>query len=105
MPSHAWQPFTPRGVAAFAAASLSRLLVGQLIVAALVACGVVWALRVAWWPVIDQAIQQLPATGFIQRGVLNFPAESPQRLAENSHLGLAVDLDGARTAGQSADVD
>jgi hypothetical protein len=37
MPRQAWQPFTPRGVAAFAAASLGRLLLVQGLVAALVA--------------------------------------------------------------------
>lgn len=104
-PAHAWQPFTPRGVAAFGLATFTRVFLVQGAVAVLVGIALIWALRAAWVPVISEAIQKLPETGIIRRGELNFTNESPQRLAENSHLAVVIDLDGTREAGQVADVE
>lgn len=105
MPRHAWQPFTPRGVAAFAGATLTRLVLAQSIVAVIVAVALLWFLRIAWFPVITESIQHLPQTGVIRRGNLQYGAESPERLAANSRLGIAVDLGGTRGAGQVADLE
>jgi hypothetical protein len=104
-PTQAWQPFTPRGIAAFSVATLSRLVAVQLAGAALIVIALLCALQVAWVPVIDDAIQQLPDAGSIRRGELNFGGESPKRLAGNSRFGVAVDLAGTREAGQVADVE
>lgn len=104
-PTQAWQPFTPRGVAAFGLATFTRLFFVQAAVAALVGFTLIWALRAAWVPVISEAIQQLPETGIIRHGQLNFSGPSPQRLAENSHLAVVIDLDGTRAAGHVADVE
>ncbi len=104
-PTQAWQPFTPRGVAAFGLATFTRVFFVQAAVAVLVGVALIWALRAAWVPVINEAIQQLPSTGNIQRGELHFPGESPRRLAENSHLAIVVDLEGTRAAGQVADLE
>ena len=104
-PTQAWQPFTPRGVAAFGLASFMRVFLVQGVVTVLVGIALIWALRAAWVPVISEAIQQLPATGNIQRGELHFPGESPQRLAENSQLAIVVDLEGTRAVGQVADLE
>ncbi len=105
MPTQAWQPFTPRGVAAFAGATLTRLVLVQITVAALVALALLWFLRVAWLPVIADAIQNLPEIGGIQNGELTFGASSPVRLAGNAHLGIVVDVDGVRGPGYIADVE
>jgi hypothetical protein len=91
-PSFAWQPFTPRGIAAFARASLGRLLLVQFITALLVATAVTWFVRNSWFPTISAAIDSLPAQGSIQAGRLNWGAASPQLLAENRFLAIAVDL-------------
>lgn len=104
-PQHAWQPFTPRGVAAFGPATFTRVILVQAAVAALVGFTLIWALRAAWVPVLSEAIQRLPDTGFIRRGELNFSGASPQRLAENSHLAVVIDLDGTREAGHVADIE
>jgi hypothetical protein len=104
-PQHAWQPFTPRGVAAFGFATTNRVLLVQCVVTAFVVIALIWAVRAAWVPVIGEAIQRLPETGHIRRGELVFGGASPQRLAENSQLALIVDLDGTREAGQVADVE
>jgi hypothetical protein len=104
-PPHAWQPFTPRGVAAFGLATFTRVFLVQGIVATLVGFTLIWALRAAWVPVISEAIQQLPDAGEIRRGELSFTNQSPQRLAENSHLAVVIDLDGTREAGHVADVE
>ena len=105
MPRHAWQPFTPRGVAAFAGATLTRLVLVQLIVAAVVVLALLWFLRVAWFPVVTEAIQHLPQAGVIRHGELFYTGESPERLAGNSRLGVTVDLAGTRGAGQVAELE
>src|SRR6185369_12402935 len=88
----AWQPLTPRGVAAFAGAKPGRLLVVQLVFAILAAGAVVWFLEVAWFPAIDEAIRHLPASGEIRAGKLVWTDDTPKRLAEGHFLALAVDL-------------
>jgi hypothetical protein len=88
----AWEPLTPRGVAAFAGASLGRLVLVQFIVALLAGAAVVWLVATAWFPVVRSAIQQLPAEGLIRQGGLHWAGEPSLQLAENRFLGLAVDL-------------
>ncbi|PWU08946.1 MAG: hypothetical protein C5B50_28530 [Verrucomicrobia bacterium] len=91
-PPQAWEPLTPRGVAAFGRASLRRLLLVQLVVAILAAITVVWFLDWFWFPTIAQAIKRLPEQGEIRGGSLAWNGESPRRLAENRFLALALDL-------------
>jgi len=88
----AWQPFTPRGVAAFAQATLRRLLLVQLIVALLVALAVVWFLSDAYFPVLSKVIVQLPADSEVRGGALNWSGDTPTLLAENRFLAVSVDL-------------
>lgn len=87
----AWQPLTPRGVAAFARAPLRWLLLAQFIFALLAASAVVWFLRTAWFPTMRQAIAQLPENGQIRSGRLNWTNASPQLLAEGHFLAFVVD--------------
>lgn len=101
----AWQPLTPRGVAAFAAASLGRVLLVQLLVALLVAGVLSWCLQVNWWPVVTNAIRQLPDQGQIRGGQLDWHGGSPGVLAENRFLALAVDLAHAGNARSPAHVE
>jgi hypothetical protein len=89
----AWQPLTPRGVAAFAHARLDRLLVVQFLVALLTAVAAVWLSHVAYLPTVRDAISRLPAQGEIHAGKLDWHGDSPQRLAAGSFLSFAVDLD------------
>jgi hypothetical protein len=91
-PSFAWQPLTPRGVAAFARASLGRLLLVQFVVALLAAATIVWFLHQAWFPTISQAIDQLPVQGEIRSGSLDWHGNSPARLSEGRFLAITVDL-------------
>ena len=92
-PPVAWQPLTPHGVAAFAHARSGRLFALQFVVAALAAASVIWFLRTAWFPVVTEGIQALPAEGQIRGGVLIWHGESPTPLAERHFLSLVVDLD------------
>ena len=103
-PPQAWQPFTPRGVAAFATGTLTRLVMVQIVVALIVAVAVVLFLRIAWFPVIDEAIQRLPDTGAIYNGELVFTGDSPRRLAENGRLAVVVDVH-STSVGHAADVE
>jgi hypothetical protein len=88
----AWQPLTPRGVAAFAHGSWRRLLAVQLVFALLAAATTVWSLRHTWLPVCEQAIRQLPTQGEIRFGRLDWRGDSPMRLAESPWLTFSVDL-------------
>jgi hypothetical protein len=100
----AWQPLTTRGVAAFARASLGRLLLVQFIVALIAAGSVVWFLHQAWFPAIGDAIRQLPPQGELRSGRLNWQGATPSRLAEGRFLAFVVDLDHTGTARSPAHV-
>jgi hypothetical protein len=88
----AWQPVTPRGVAAFAAASFGRLWVVQLMVAGLGGLCVMWFLNHAWVPVVSESIQQMPSQSGVRHARLSWTGQSPQVLGENRFLAFAVDL-------------
>jgi hypothetical protein len=100
----AWEPFTPRGVAAFARARLGRLLLVQIIVALLAAACVAWFLHDSVFPVIRTAIQNLPATGEIRSAQLDWRGDSPKRLAEGRFLALDVDLEHGGKINSTADL-
>ena len=96
-PSFAWQPITPSGVAAFASARIGRLLILQLIVAGLVAWCVLWFVTTNWFPIVREAIAQLPDQGHILNQQLSIAHPSTQPLAENRFLAIVLDADGAGT--------
>lgn len=89
----AWQPFTPRGIAAFALAPLRRLLLIQFLVALLVAAGVTWFCYDRYVPVISNAIHQLPATSQIRHQQLDWQGATPVMLEENGFLALSVSVE------------
>ncbi len=90
-PVPAWLPVTPRGVAAFAHASLGRLWLVQTVCALLAAGVVTGFLAVDWFPVTAKAIERMPAEGQIYDGALRWAGEAPVRLAENRFLSISVD--------------
>ncbi len=92
-PSFAWEPLTPRGVAAFARASFERLFIVQSIFALLAAAAVVWCLSDGIFPIIGGAIEQLPDMGSIHGGKLDWREDSPVMLAEGKILALSVDVE------------
>ena len=91
-PRFAWEPVTPRGVAAFARASFERLFVVQSIFALLATAAVVWVLANGFFPTAAAAVNQLPDNGDITAGRLNWPGDSPELLAEGHFLAFSVDL-------------
>jgi len=91
----AWQPLTPRGVAAFARAPLRRLLLVQFIFALLAAIAVVWFLRTAWFPTVREAIENLPEKGEMKSGKLEWTGSSPQLLGEGHFVAFVVDTNHA----------
>ena len=88
----AWEPLTPRGVAAFARATSARLWLVQFLVALFVAATVVWFLHDAWFPTVREAITHLPDEGEIRAGKLDWHGDSPRLLAEGTFLAFSVDL-------------
>jgi hypothetical protein len=89
----AWQPLTPRGVAAFAQAPWRRLLLVQFIVALCVALAVAWFVFDRYFPIISNAIARLPAGSEVRYQQLVWRGESPLMLAENRFLALNVDVE------------
>lgn len=100
----AWQPFTPRGVAAFSQATFNRLFLIQLVTALIAAGTVVWFLSSAWVPLIRMAIQALPETGAIENQHLQTPLTGLVPLAASRHLGLVVNVGGVEATDSGADV-
>lgn len=90
----AWQPVTPRGVAAFASARIRRLLWAQFVIAALVTGAVCWFFATAWFPTLKRAIRQLPDTGEITNSVLISPRAASQILAHGRFIAFILDLEG-----------
>jgi hypothetical protein len=100
----AWEPLTTRGVAAFAHARLSRLLLVQFVVAALAATAFVWFLSADCFPTVRGAIRNLPAAGAIRSGRLDWASHTPQLLAEGRFLAFIVDPDHGGQIHSPADV-
>jgi hypothetical protein len=100
----AWEPLTPRGVAAFVRAPLARLLLVQFLVAVLAAIAMNCFFYYGCFPTIDAAIQQLPQQGEIRSGSLNWPGNSPQLLAEGRFIAFDVDLNHSGRIHSTADV-
>ena len=100
----AWEPFTPRGVAAFAHAPLGRLLLVQIIVALLGGVSVACFLGGSVFPVIETAVRNLPATGQIRSARLDWHGDNPKLLAEGRFLALDVDLDHSGKINSTADL-
>jgi hypothetical protein len=102
--SFAWEPLTPRGVAAFAHASFGRLLLVQFVIALIGAASVAWFLDDSVFPVIKTAIQNLPAVGEIRSAKLDWRGDSPKLLAEGRFLALDVDLNHSGKINSTADL-
>jgi hypothetical protein len=100
----AWEPVTPRGVAAFAHATIGRLLLVQFIVALLAAASVAWFLDNACFPTALAAIKKLPAAGEIRSGKLDWRGGPAQMLAEGSILAFDADPDHSGRINSTADV-
>jgi hypothetical protein len=88
---HAWEPVTPRGVAAYARASLERLIIVQSLLSLIATTAVVWLLSTGFFPTVAAAIRSLPDTGDIHRGKLDWTDESPKVLAGGHFLSFTVD--------------
>jgi hypothetical protein len=100
----AWEPLTPRGVAAFAHAKFSRLLLVQFAVALLAAISVVWFFHNGCFPTIREAIQNLPDAGKISSGKLDWHGDPSQMLAEGKFLAFDVDLNHSGQIHSTADL-
>lgn len=99
-----WQPLTFGGVAGFARARWTRLLLLQSIVAVFVAVTVVVLLSRCWFPVVTKAVQGLSDFGAIRGAQLAWPQGEALVLAENRFLGLVMDMDASGSTGQIADL-
>ena len=100
--ANAWQPFTPKGVAAFAASPPSRWMALQVVVALIAVSVVIWFLNANYAPTILEAIQNSPDPAVIEKGRLeNLPSEI---LTQKKFLAVIVDLESTRQSGQTSDL-
>jgi hypothetical protein len=93
----AWQPFTPRGVARFATAKLSRLLLAEWIVASMVAGTVIWFCAVNFCPIVTRSIQQFSEQTKLTKG--NLAGMESSFVADGKFLSLSADLEGTSEGG------
>jgi len=86
------EPFTPRGVAAFARAKFSRLLLLQFIFAMLAAFATAWFFYQDCFPTVQAAIDNLPADSEIHSGALDWHGDSFSELADGRFVAFDVDI-------------
>lgn len=98
----AWQPFTPRGVAAFAPARPSRVFVLKLSVALLATAAVIWFLKTNYFPSISEAIKNLPDEAALQNGALTNVVSGI--LTQRKFLSTLIEMEETGRAGQTSDV-
>jgi hypothetical protein len=98
----AWQPFTPRGVAAFSDASFDRFQLAKFLAALFCSCSVVAFLWRDWAPVLLETVQAMPETARMEQGELKGLPDPV--LKENRFVSMLVGSDDARETGQTADV-
>ena len=100
--ANAWQPFTPKGVAAFVPSPPSRWIILQLIVAFVAAASVIWFLNANYSPAILEAAQHSPDHAAIEGGQLT--NLSSGILTQKRFLSIVVDLEETRQSGQTSDL-
>lgn len=103
-PTQAWQPFTPRGVAAYALTSGTRLFLVQCLVAIIVALTCVWFVALQWAPIVTRAIENFPGSSVIQQGVWTTTNSQPRLLAGNRYLEIILDARNVGGVSGAADV-
>lgn len=102
-PPRPWQPLTFRGVAAFSLATATRTYLVQFVVLVISVACLLQTLELTWWPAVQTAIQNLPPTGAIRRGQLEWPGEPLAILTDSQTLAILVDAAGRHESGQVAD--
>ncbi|MBM3832343.1 MAG: hypothetical protein FJ403_03515 [Verrucomicrobia bacterium] len=102
--SSPWLPLTFGGIAAFARASLFRLLAVEFVIGLVCAASVICLFYLGWEPPVHGAIARLPDAGALRGGILEWSGPSPERLAEGSFLSIVVDLFDTRELGHVGDV-
>ncbi|MDA1276926.1 MAG: hypothetical protein O2960_23155 [Verrucomicrobia bacterium] len=103
--NRAWrQPFTFGGVASFASAPAGKLFFVQILAACIVAAVTLGFVCIAWKPVVDEAIVQLPERAVIRNGTLTWEGLQPNRLAGNPYLSIVVELDSIGSLGSPSDL-
>jgi hypothetical protein len=100
----AWLPLTPRGVAAFAHTTFSRLFLVQCLVALLASAAVVWFTDRAWCPALEEAIRHLPDQGRLSQGQLELPPAPIVPSQEGRFLAVSVDPENRRESDLSCDL-
>ncbi len=100
--ANAWQPFTPKGVAAFAQSPPSRWITLQLVVAFIAAAVVIWFLNANYSPAILEAIHNSPDSAAIQGGQLTNLASGI--LTQKKFFAVVVDLESTGQSGQTSDL-
>ena len=90
-------------IASFATARVRRLGLAQAAVALAAGLVVVQTIRHSWLPAWESVIHQLPAGAELRNGRLDWPANSPARLAESSFITVDVDVEQTGSFTHSAD--
>ncbi len=98
------EPFTPRGVAAFARVKSGWLFLAQIIIALIAAISLTCFLNDNCYSVVHAAIQNLPDTGKIFFGRLHWDGDPSKMLAEGQLLAIDVDMNHSGNVHSTADI-
>lgn len=104
-PPAARQPFTWGGLAALARGSVVLWLVWVLGIALIAGGAAAHFLQRAWMPAIEQGVRNLPASGALAGGRLDWPSDRITELGRTPFLALRVNPQSTLVAGEAADVE
>jgi hypothetical protein len=99
---NAWQPFTFRGVAAFAAARWRCLLAVQVVTAAIFTGIFIWFLRSYYVPIITEVVTQIPSGATLSEGELKGIPEPV--FVQNRFLAIVASSGPSTDFGETVDV-
>lgn len=100
-----WNPFTFRGVAAYADLPFTHLLLAQILVALLTAGSVACLFERGWRPSIESGVNALPEVAGIRGGLLDWSGPTPARLGAGPYVSLVIDPQELGGLGREADIE
>jgi len=101
----AWQPFSGRGLAQFAGASVVRLAAFQAVFATVFGLVLAWSFGRIVPPTVQAALRSLPsADAGIRSGFLRWPEPEPRVLAASPQLALVSDPTASGELGLNGDL-
>ncbi|MDB6130739.1 MAG: hypothetical protein JWM04_1846 [Verrucomicrobiales bacterium] len=98
----AWQPFTPRGVAAFSTGTFDRVLFLLILLGILISGVFVWFVKTRYCPVVVEFLNGLPESGAVTNGTMSGFGEPV--VSDHRFLSLLANPDLGEVINRTADI-